>query len=422
MNYLTDKAIHNARAGIRPKGTYEGKGKFSECDKHTGKPYNMPDGKGLYLLVTLAGSKLWRMKYRFMGKEKLLTFGVYPVITLKDARIRRSEALKMLDEGKDPNELKKAQKAAIEAASANTFESVAREWYEAWSANVSPATASRQLANLERNVFPTLGDVPVSEIRPKTVLDTLRAVELRGVQNTVLKAKTAVSQIMRYAVQTDRAENDPVPNLRGAIKKPEEKHMAAITEPVKVGELLRSIAQYKGSHVVRSALALAPLVFVRPGELRAAKWAEIDLERGEWRYFVSKTKTEHLVPLARQAVDILRGIWGLTGRGEFVFPGERHGRPISNATINRALQSMGYDTKTEMTGHGFRAMARTLLAEELGIDPQIIEHQLAHKVPDALGTAYNRTKFIDRRWEMMQSWADYLDRLKQGALVIPIRA
>ena len=399
---LSDTTIKNAKPGDKPR--------------------KLSDEKGLYLFVTPAGGKLWRMQYRFAGKQKLLAFGAYPDIGLKEARERRDEARKMLANGKDPGEVKKAQKAAIATAGANTFETVAREWFGIWSTNVSPATASRQLANLEKNVFPTLGGVPVSDVRSKTVLDTLKAVELRGVLNTVLKAKTAISQVMRFAVQTDRAENDPVPNLRGAIKKPEEKHFAAITDPLKVGALLRAIDQYTGQPEVCAALRLAPLVFVRIGELRAARWADIDLEKGEWRFTVSKTKTEHLVPLAKQAVGILRRLQPISGKKELVFPGLISGKPISNSTINRALQNMGYDTQEEMTGHGFRAMARTLLAEEIGIEPHIIEHQLAHKVPDALGTAYNRTKFINPRREMMQAWADYLDSLKRDANVIPRRA
>ena len=390
--------------------------------KPSGKPYKLPDGDGLYLYVTVSGGRLWRMDYRYGGKRKTLSFGAYPGIGLKEARDQRDEAKKMLANGKDPGAVKQAQKAAIEAASANTFEAVAREWFEAWSAGVSPATASRQWANLERNVFPILGGIPVSEVRSKTVLDTLRAVEVRGICNTVLKAKTAVSQIMRYAVQTDRAENDPVPNLKGAIKKPVARHMASLTDTVEVGALLRGIDQYQGQPEVCAALKLAPLLFVRIGELRAARWADIDFERAQWRYTVSKTKTDHLVPLARQAVEILRGLYPISGGKELVFPGLVSGKPISNSTINQALRRMGYDTQTEMTGHGFRAMARTLLAEELNYPPEVIEHQLAHRVPDALGSAYNRTKFLPQRVEMMQAWADYLDRLKKGAEVIPLRA
>jgi integrase len=253
------------------------------------------------------------------------------------------------------------------------------------------------------------------------VLAVLRRIESRGVIDTAHRAKEHISMVMRYAIATGRAEHDPCPDLRGALAHLASRHMAAITDPVKVGELLRAIASYPGTPAVRAALAIAPLVFVRPGELRAARWADIDLEKAEWRYVTSKTKTEHLVPLASQALAILRDLQPVTGAGEYVFPNVRPGRPMSNMAINRALQTMGYDTKTEITGHGFRATARTLLAEELHFPPEVIEHQLAHRVPDTLGTAYNRTKFLKERKAMMQAWADYLDKLKVGAEVIPLR-
>jgi integrase len=279
----------------------------------------------------------------------------------------------------------------------------------------------RTMKRLERDVFPVIGGLPILEVNAPKVLEVLRKMELRGVFDTVRKAKGDISQIICYAIATGRAEYDPCPSLNAALKKGDVKHMAAITDPVMVGELLRSIDAYRGSPEVMAALNLLPLVFVRPGELRAAKWADIDLDKAEWRYVASKTKTEHLVPLAKQAVAILRGLHPVSGHREFVFPGQASGRAISNATINRALQYMGYDTKTEMTGHGFRAMARTLLAEELHQKPEVIEHQLAHSVPDALGTAYSRTKYLKERREMMQAWADYLDKLKAGAEVIPLR-
>jgi integrase len=379
------------------------------------KPAKLSDGGGLYLLMTPAGGKLWRMDYRHGGKRKTLSFGAYPAVSLSHARQRRDDARKVLASGNDPAEAKRAQKAAIEAFGSASFEEVAREWFGAWKRGVSPATASRQWANLEKNVFPFLGSLPVSEVRSKAVLDALRAAEVRGICNTVLKAKTAISQIMRHAVQTERAEHDPVPFLRGAIRTPKGKHFAAITSPAEAGALLRGIDCYEGQPEVCAALKLAPLLFVRIGELRNALWADIDLARAEWRYTVSKTKTEHTVPLARQAVEILARLNGITGRGALVFHGLVSGKPISNSTINQALRRMGYDTQTEMTGHGFRAMARTLLAEELHYPPEVIEHQLAHSVPDALGTAYNRTKFIAQRRKMMQDWADYLDRLRRGA-------
>ncbi len=389
--------------------------------KATDKPIKLADGGGLYLYVTMTGGKLWRLDYRFGGKRKTLSFGAYPAVSLKDARERREQARKLLANGQDPGEVKKATKAATVAASANSFEAVAREWISRWKTDKAESHTSKVIARLENDVFPWIGTVPVSDITAPMVLDVLRRIEARGVVETAHRAKENVSMVMRYAIATGRADRDPCPDLRGALPPVRKKHMAAITDPVKAGELLRAIDQYAGSHVVRAALALAPLVFVRPGELRGAKWAEIDLDKAEWRYTTSKTKTEHLVPLAHQAVAILRDIEPISGRDVFVFPGVRSGRSISDGTINRALQGMGYDTQTEVTGHGFRAMARTLLAEELHFRPEVIEHQLAHKVPDALGTAYNRTKYLKERREMMQVWADYLDRLKRGADVIPLR-
>ena len=389
--------------------------------KPAAKPCKLSDSGGLYLYVTTTGGKLWRFDYRFGGKRKTLSFGAYPDVSLKEARDRRDEARKMLASGKDPGEVKKASKAAINAANANSFEAVSREWYARWKTDKTQSHTSKVISRLENDVFPWLGNVPISNITAPMILDVLRRVEARGVIETAHRAKENISMVMRYAIATGRAERDPCPDLRGALPPVRKKHMAAITDPVKAGELLRVIDRYAGSHIVRAALALAPLVFVRPGELRAAKWAEIDLDRAEWRYTVSKTRTEHLVPLARQAVEILRGIEPVTGNDVFVFSGTRYGRSISDATINRALQNLGYDTKTEMTGHGFRAMARTLLAEELNYPPEVIEHQLAHKVPDALGTAYNRTKFLKPRVEMMQAWADYLERLKKGAEVVVMR-
>jgi integrase len=390
--------------------------------KPTEKPCKLTDEKGLYLFIMPTGGKLWRMQYRFEGKQKLLAFGAYPDVSLKEARERRDEARKHLANGADPGAVKKAQKAAVLERAANSFEAVAKKWFEVWKADVSPATAERILSNLERNIFPHLGKMPVADIKPRDVLEVLAAMRARGMSNSMKKARSAISQIMRHALQNNLAEQDPVPSLRGAaaLKLPEEKHFAAITNPVQVGELLRVIDEYEGQPEVVAALKMAPLVFVRIGELRAARWSDIDLEKAEWRYTVSKTRTEHLVPLASQAVAILRALHLVSGHRELVFPGLVSGRSISNSTINQALRRMGYDTQSEMTGHGFRAMARTLLAEELHQRSEVIEHQLAHAVPDALGTAYNRTKFLKERQAMMQVWADYLDRLKAGATVIAL--
>ncbi|GHU29393.1 integrase [Betaproteobacteria bacterium] len=392
--------------------------------KPQGTDKKQADGDGLFVLLKANGGKWWRFSYRYGGKQKTLSMGVYPDIGLKDARERREAAKKLLAQGIDPGEQRKTAKAASQERAANNFRALGREWFDVWSNGISPGTAARAWANLERNVFPLLGDTPVADIAAKTILPVLRQMEARGVSNTVEKASTYISRIMRYAVQKGYAERDPVPDLRGALKKTTVKHFAAITAPLEVGKLLRDIDGYQGLPEVVGALRLAPLVFVRIGELREARWSDIDFDRAEWRYTASKTGTAHSVPLSRQAVAILESMRPISGEDKtgLVFPGRVKGKPLSDATINRALQRMGYDTGAQMTGHGFRAMARTLLAEELEFPPEWIEHQLAHSVPDALGTAYNRTKYLKQRREMMQAWADYLDRLKTGADVIPLRA
>ena len=390
--------------------------------KHSDKPYRMSDEKGLFLLVHPNGSKYWRQKYRFGGKEKLLAFGVYPEVSLTEARERRDAARKLLANGADPGEVKKAQKADDKLRAENPFEIVCREWLEAKRAVASPAQVKKAKARLEKDVFPWLGGRPVNEITAPEILAVLRRIDARGARYTAHRAKSEISQVFRYAIATGRAERDPCPDLRGAIPPAKSEHMASITDPEGVAELLRAMDAFSGTFPVQCALRLAPLLFVRPGELRQAEWKDINLERGEWRFLVSKTNTDHLVPLSTQAVAILRELHPLTGQGRYVFPGARDTKvPMSNATVNAALRRMGYDTRTEITGHGFRAMARTILHEELHQKPEVIEHQLAHQVPDTLGNAYNRTRFLKERTVMMQIWADYLDRLKAGARVLPLR-
>lgn len=385
------------------------------------KPQRLPDGGGLYLQISPSGGKLWRMKYRFDGKEKLLSFGAYPTVGLRDARTKRDEAKASLAQGIDPGAQKKAQKAARAERSANSFEVIAREWFVKFKTTKSDGYAEKVLSRLERDVFPWLGGEPVASVDAPKVLAALRRIESRGANHTAHRAKGDISQIMRYAIATGRAMRDPCPDLRGALSPAVAVHFAALTDPKEVGSFLRVMDGYAGTLTVRTALKLAPLLFCRPGELRQMKWAEIDLEAAEWRYRVSKTKTDHLVPLASQAMEALRELHPLTGRGEYVFAGYDPKRPMSENTVNAALRRMGFDTKTQITGHGFRAMARTMLAEQLHAQPAYIEHQLAHKVPDALGAAYNRTKFYKERKEMMQLWADYLDKLRVGAEVIPLR-
>jgi integrase len=403
-NMLTDTSIRNAKPSDRPR--------------------KLTDEKGLHLLVTPAGGKLWRMQYRFEGKQKLLSFGAYPETSLAAAREQREEARKLIVNGVDPGEVKRVQKIARREREANTFEAVAGRWFEKWKAGVSASTSEDQWERLAKHIMPALGQTPVADIDAPRVLAALRPLEDRGTGDTLRKCKTVISQIMDFAIQHGQAKHNPVPSLKGAFKATPVKHMAAIIDPVRLGQLLRDIEHYPGSPSVCAALKLLPLVFVRPGELRAARWADIDLDKAEWKYIASKTRTEHHVPLSRQAVAILEALYPMTGHDKtgWVFPGQRPGRSLSNAALNAALRTMGYDTQAEMTGHGFRATARTLLSETLGFDPLVIEHQLAHAVPDTLGRAYNRTKYLPQRKAMMQSWADYLDRLKAGAEVIPLRA
>lgn len=386
------------------------------------KAYRLTDGSGMYLEVSPAGGKYWRFKYRFAGKEKRLALGVYPEVSGKEARLRRDEARRLLANGIDPGIERKVQKAATVERAANSFEAVAREWFARQSPGWAKSHADKIIARLEKDVFPWLGGRAIAEIKAPEVLAVLRRVEARGALDTSHRVHQNCGQVFRYAVATGRAERDVSADLRGALPPARHTHFASVTEPEEVAGLLRALDGFQGTFVVQCALRLAPLLFVRPGELRTAEWAQFDLEKAQWRYTVSKTKTEHLVPLARQAVEILRDLHALTGQRRYVFPGRDVSKPMSGAAINAALRRMGFDTKTEITGHGFRAMARTIFHERLRFPSEVIEHQLAHKVPDALGTAYNRTKFIDDRVVMMQKWADYLEQLKDGADVVPIAA
>lgn len=397
---LTDTAIRNARPA--------------------GKAVKLFDERGLYLEVSPSGGKWWRLKYRFDGKEKRLSLGVYPDIGLKDARSRRDEARKLVSNGIDPSENRKAQKSVRADRAANSFEVVAREWFAKMSSRWASSHAGKIMLRLENDVFPWIGNRPIGDITAPELLKVLRRVEGRGAMDTAHRVHQNCGQIFRYGVATGRCERDPSGDLRGALAPARHEHFAAITEPAAVGELLRAIDGFRGTLVVQSALKLAPLFFVRPGELRKARWTEFDFDRLEWRYFVTKTRSEHLVPLAAQAVAILQELQPLTGHREYVFPGRDPKKPMSDAALNAALRRMGYDTRTEITGHGFRAMARTILHQELHVKPEVIEHQLAHRVPDALGTAYNRTKFFKERRAMMEQWADYLDKLKAGAEVISL--
>lgn len=398
---------------------------LSDTTIRTAKPaikdVKLTDGGGLYLLLKPNGSRWWRLDYRFGGKRKTLSMGVYPDVGLKAARERRDEARRLLADGIDPGENRKIQKAARHERAGNSFEVVAREWFSKFSPNWAPSHASKIIRRLERDVFPWIGGRPIAEIKASELLRAIKKAESRGVLETAHRAMQNCSQVFRYAVAHGLCERDPSGDLKGALPPVKGRHFAAITDPAGVAKLLRSFDEFKGSYTVLCALRLAPLFFVRPGELRKAEWSQIDLDAGEWSYTASKTDTAHLVPLASQAVAILRDLFALTGHGRYVFAGRDPERPMSENTVNAALRRLGYDTQKDITGHGFRAMARTILHEELRFDPVVIEHQLAHSVPDALGTAYNRTKFLKERRLMMQTWADYLDKLKAGAQVINLQ-
>ncbi len=389
--------------------------------KSKDKTVTLFDGGGLFLMVTPSGGKLWRFKYRFEGKEKKIAFGAYPEISLLDARQRRDEARRQLANGIDPGAVRKAQKQA-NVQETETFEVIAREWHGRFISTWTEGHAETIMSRLERDLFPWIGKRPIAEIKAPELLTVLRRVESRGALESAHRIRTICGQVFRYAVATGRAERDPSADLKGALPQPQEKHRAAITEPKEVAALLRAIESYEGSFIVKCALKFAPLVFVRPGELRHAEWEEINLENAEWNIPGSKMKMRepHLVPLSRQAIEILTELKKLTGAGRYVFPGRTSQRPMSDNAILATLRRMGYD-KDEMSGHGFRAMARTILDEVLQVRPDFIEHQLAHAVRDPNGRAYNRTAHLDERRKMMQQWADYLDGLKIGAKVLPFR-
>jgi integrase len=375
--------------------------------------FKLYDEKGLYLIVQPTGGKLWRFDYRFFGKRKTLALGSYPDVSLASARDGRDEARRHVASDIDPSDLRRATREARVGAANNSFEVIAREWISTHMADKTPSHTSRLLRRLVLYIFPWLGNKPISDITAPQLLESIRRIQNANKLETAHRTLQSVGQIFRYAAQTGRAARDITLDLKGALPPATTKHMAAFTEPSQVAGLLKAIDGFTGTLTVQAALKLAPLVFVRPGELRTARWADIDLDASEWKYRVSKTNTDHIVPLSNQALAILQDIHPLSGHGEFVFMGGHDSRkPMSDAALNASLKRMGYDTQTEITGHGFRAMARTILHERLGVDPYIIEHQLAHKVPDALGSAYNRTKFLEQRKVMMQQWADYLDELK----------
>jgi len=382
--------------------------------KPTEKSRKISDGGGLYLLVKRNGSKYWRYDYRFGGSRKTMALGVYPEVTLKRAREKHLEARSQLQEGIDPGEQKKIARLTCHENACNSFESVANEWFEIKLQSKSPGHAARVRRALDKDLLPFLRSRPITNITAPELLVVLRKVEARGAIETAHRVKQTAGKVFRYAIATGRAERDPSRDLDGVLQDRKTKHRAAITAPREVGELLVAIDNYRASNVVSTALRLSPLLFQRPGEIRAMEWSEVDWEKSVWEIPASKMKMNrpHIVPLCRQAVELLRELHPYTGKGKFVFPSARGGsRCLSDNGVRTALRTLGYDNET-MTPHGFRAMARTLLDEELGYRVDWIEHQLAHAVRDPNGRAYNRTAHLEGRTEMMQAWADYLDKLK----------
>lgn len=398
-NKLTDPAVRNAKPGDAPR--------------------KLTDGGGMFLSIQPSGSKWWRLAYRFDGKQKLLALGTYPDTSLADARLKRDEARKLLANGIDPSAHKKAVKRAETALVKNTFEAVAREWFAKYAPSWAPTHADKILRRLERDVFPWLGHRPAGAIEAPEILDVLRRVEARGALETAHRVQQNIGQAMRYAIATGRATRNPAADLKGALPPATPRHHPSVTDPKAVGALLRALESYSGTLPVRCALRLAPLVFVRPGELRQADWAEFNFDAAEWRIPKDRMKARapHVVPLPHQAIAILQELRPLTGSGRYVFPSTRSAqRPMSENTVNGALRRLGY-SKDEMTGHGFRSIASTTLNEQ-GWHPDAIERQLAHAERNAIRGAYNYAEHLPERRRMMQAWADYLDKLRAGADVI----
>ncbi|MEO6659804.1 MAG: integrase arm-type DNA-binding domain-containing protein [Burkholderiaceae bacterium] len=402
--------------------------KAKPCDK----PIRMFDGKGLYLEVAPGGGKWWRLKYRYAGKEKLLSMGTYPDTSLKRAREKRDEARVLLESGVDPSAARKAIKASRVGGGPGSFEAVAREFHDLKKAEWSAPHAKRWLERLEKDVFPYLGALALTNITAPLLLETLRRVESRGVRETVHSIQQACGQVFRHGIRTGRADRNPAADLRGALKPVLVRNMAAVTEPKAVGDLMRAIADYQGSPLTRAALMLSALLFQRPGNVRAMQWSALDLDgkKSAWTIPASEMKRTryekengrpHVVPLAPQAVAVLRELQPLTGGGQYVFPSLLSSeRPMSENTVNTALRRLGYD-KNAATAHGFRAMARTLLVEELNVSPDVIEAQLAHGKSGPLGKAYDRAEFLDQRRAMMNQWAGYIEGLRADTAVAPKR-
>jgi integrase len=400
---LTDKEIQNAK----PKD----------------KPYRLADGGGLYLEVTASGSKLWRWKYRIAGKEKRLAIGAYPEIRAPEARKLTTEARAKLKAGTDPSAERRAKREQDKVAGDYTFEVIARTWFDKAHASLAATTRTKNLAFLEKDVFPFIGGRPIAALAAPDLLSIIRRIDGRGANDIARRVHNLCGRVFRYAVGHGLCDRDPSRDieLRDILPPADVQHHASVTDPKGAGELLRAIDGFTGAFTTRCALRFAPLVFVRPGELRHAEWTEFDFDKAEWRIPAGKMKMreQHIVPLSRQAIEVLQEIQQLTGRGQYVFPSERGGgRPMSENTVNAALRRLGY-MKEEMTGHGFRSMASTLL-HELGYQHQVIERQLAHGERNQVSAAYNYAEHLPERRKMMQEWADYLDKQRIGADVIPL--
>lgn len=385
--------------------------------KPKAKQYKLSDSHGLFLLVMPNGSKYWRFKFRFAGKEKVLALGVFPDVSLKEARTARDEARLNLDKGVDPGAVRKVEKLTRHIAAAESFEAIGREWFEKTKAKWSDGHAERTRRILEKDLYPYIGPRPVRDVESQEVLAAVRRIESRGTNYVAHRAKQLAGLVFDYAIATGRAKHNPTLALKGAMVPRSQKNHAAITDPAEVGKLLVAIDAFQGTPVVRAALQLSALLFQRPGEIRGMEWSEINWEQSRWELPKEKMKMKmpHVVPLSRQALAQLEELRLLTGRGRYVFPSARGAsRSMSENTVRIALRTMGYDKDT-MTAHGFRAMARTILDEVLGCRVEWIEHQLAHQVKDVNGRAYNRTAHVEGRAQMMQQWADYLDQLRKEA-------
>lgn len=387
--------------------------------KAKAKLYRVADGNGLCIEVHPRGAKYWRFRYRFVGKAKMLSLGTYPDVGLGEARERREAASRFLRDGKDPSAEKQREAFAQRYAHANTFETVAKEWLATRKGDLTPDTFSRTEWLIKERANPWLGNRPMASIEPRDVLEVLRRLEAQEKLETAHRLKSVISQVFRFAVATSRATRDPVPDLRGAIATPTGKHHASIKTPDELGGLLRAIHTYQGSFITSSAMKLAAMLFVRPGELRRAEWSEIDLDGAQWRIPAAKMKMRrpHIVPLSKQAVAVLRELEPLTGRGKYTFPSIRSLRdPMSENTVNAALRSLGY-AHDQMTGHGFRSTASTML-HEMGWNTDVIERQLAHAERNKVKAAYNHAEHLPERRKMMQAWADHLDALREKRKVV----